>query len=60
MNESTLITQTTITSDQDVIGDRLTEDFDLEDVGNDLFGFPINVGVDEGYVIITGDDVTEG
>lgn len=60
MNQSTLITQPTITSNEDVIGDCLSEHLDLQHVGNDLFGFSVNVGVDQSDVIVTSDDVSEG
>jgi len=49
----------TITSHKDIIGDRLSEHFDLQDVGNDLLRFAIEVWMHEGDVVVTRDDVSE-
>jgi len=37
----------------------LTEYFDAEDVGDYLFGFALDVGVDEGDVVVRYDNVAE-
>jgi len=56
--ESSLVRYSAITSHEDVIGDCLPEDFDLQYVGDDLLGFAINVWVYEGDVVVTRDDVS--
>jgi len=38
----------------------LSEDFDAKDVGDYLFCFALYVGVDEGDIVIGGDDIAEG
>lgn len=60
MNESSLIRDGTITSDEDIIGNRLSEDFDFQHVGDNLLSFAIDVWVYEGDVVVTRDDVPEG
>ena len=60
MNESPLVRDGAITSNEDIVGDRLSEDFDLQHVGDDLLGFAIDVWVYKGDVVITRDDVPEG
>jgi len=59
MDETTLICYCTIGADEDVVRDRLAEDFDLEDVRDDFLRLAINVWVHERDVIVAGDDVTE-
>lgn len=54
-----MVAQPTVTPYEYVVCDRLTEYFDLEDVGNDFFGFPVDIGMDECYVVVTRDDVPE-
>lgn len=53
-----MVRYSAITSHEDVIGDCLPEDFDLQYVGDDLLGFAINVWVYEGDVVVTRDDVS--
>ncbi|KAJ3530863.1 hypothetical protein NMY22_g8394 [Coprinellus aureogranulatus] len=60
MHESTLVGNRTITPNKDVIGDRLPEYFDFEHVGDDFLGFAVDVGVDEGDVVVARDYVAEG
>jgi hypothetical protein len=38
----------------------LAEYFDAQDVGNYFFGFALDIGVDEGDMIVGGDDVAQG
>ena len=59
MHESSLVRDCAITSHEDIIGDCLSEDFNLQYVGNDLLGLAINVWVYEGDVVVTRDDVSE-
>ena len=60
VDEGALVAYPAVTPDEDVVGNGLPEDFDLEDVGDDLFGLAVNVGVDEGDIVVAGDDVAEG
>lgn len=57
MYETALVGDGTITSDEDVVGDRLAEYLNLEDVCDDFFRFAIDVRVDECDVIVGSDDV---
>lgn len=59
VHERALVAYPAVTSDEDVVGDGLPEDFDLEYVGNDLFSLAVNVGVDEGDIVVAGDDVAQ-
>lgn len=60
MHESTLVGDGAIASNQHIIRNSLSENFDFEDIGDDLFCFPIDVGMHESNVVVTCDDVSEG
>jgi hypothetical protein len=60
VHESTLVAESAVTPNEDVVRDRLPEDLDLEDVGDDLLRLAIDVGVHECDVVVAGDDVPEG
>jgi len=57
--ERTLVRQPAVRPDEDVVGDRLTEDLDLEHVGDDLLGLAVNVGMYERDKVVAGNDVAE-
>lgn len=59
MDESSLVGERTVRSDEHVGRDRLTEDLDLEHVGDDLLGLSVNIRVDERNVVVARDDVSE-
>jgi hypothetical protein len=59
MDEATLITDHTVRADEDVVRDRLAEDFDFEHVRDDLLCLAIDVGVHERNVVVACDDVSE-
>ena len=59
MHEPSLIRDGTVTSHKYIIGNRLSEDFDLQDVSDDLFRFAIDVRMDEGDMVVARDDVSE-
>ena len=60
MDEPSLVRDRAITAHKDVISNRLPENFDLENVSDDFFCLAVNVRVDEGDVVVAGDDVSEG
>ena len=60
MHQRALVADPAIAPHEDVIGDGLTEDLDLEDVGDDLLRLSVDIGVDERHVVVGGDDVAEG
>ncbi len=59
MDEAALVGDRAIAADENVVRDGLPEDFDLEDIGDDLFRFPVDVGVHEGDVVVARDDISE-
>lgn len=59
MHEGALVGDGGVGAYEDVVCDGLAEDFDFEDVGNDLFGFSVDVWVDEGDIVVAGDDVAQ-
>ena len=59
MDKTALVGDSAIASHKDVISDRLSENLDLEHVGNDLLRLAINVWVHKRDVIVACDDVTE-
>ncbi len=60
MDKGPLVRQGAVRANEDVLSDGLPEYFYLEDVTDDLLRVLVDVWVDEGNVIVTGDDVAEG
>jgi hypothetical protein len=59
VDDSTIVGDGAVRADEDVVGDGLSEDLDLEDVGDDFLSLPVDVWVHEGDVVVSGDDVAE-
>jgi hypothetical protein len=59
MNKASLICYGTVASNEDIIGNHLPEDFDLQYVCDDLLCLAINVWVNEGDIVITRDYVSQ-
>lgn len=57
VDETALIRDRTVASHKDVICDCLAEDLHLENIGDDLFRFAINVWVYDGNVVVARDDI---
>lgn len=60
MDEAALVGEGHVAAHEDIVGDSLAEDLYAEDVGDDLFSLALEVWVDEGDVVVGGDDVAEG
>ena len=60
MYDAALVGKCHVGTYEDVVGDGLTEDFDAEDVGDYFFGFALEIGVDEGDVVVGDYDVSKG
>jgi hypothetical protein len=60
MHNPALVRDHTIASNKDIVRNCLTEDLDLEHIRDDLLCLSVNVGVDEGDIVVAGDDVSEG
>lgn len=59
MYKSPIIRDRAIAAHKHVVGDRLSEYFDFQHVGDDLFCLAIDVGMHEGDVVVACDDVAE-
>jgi len=59
MYDTALVGECHVGADEDVICDCLTEDFDTENVCNYFFGLALEIGVDEGNVIVGYDNISE-
>jgi hypothetical protein len=59
MDKATLICDCTIWADKDVIRDRLAEDFNFEDVRDDLLRLAIDIRMHQRDVIVASDHVSE-
>jgi hypothetical protein len=46
VHEAALVRERHVGAHEDVVGYGLAEDLDAEDVGDDFFGFALEVGVD--------------
>jgi hypothetical protein len=60
VNQAALVRNRTVAADEDVVRDRLAEDFDLEHVCDDLLCLAVDVGVHQCDVVVARDDVPEG
>ena len=59
MDEPSLVCDRAVRADEDIFGDGLAEDLDLEDVRDDLLRLAVDVGMNERDVIVACDNVTE-
>lgn len=59
MDNSSLVGECHVGSDQDVVGNCLTENFDAENISDDLLGFALNIWVDKCNMVVTDDYVSE-
>lgn len=59
VNDTALVRDDGITADKHVVRDRLPENLHLQDIGNDLLRLAVDIGVDEGNVVVACDDVSE-
>src|SRR5690349_24720336 len=57
--QTTLVAQSAVRSNEDVIGNSLSEDLDLQDVGNNLLSLAIDIGVNQCDVIVAGNNVAQ-
>lgn len=52
MHDAALVRESHVGTDQNVVRNRLSENFNAEHVGDYFFGFALEIGVDEGDVVI--------
>jgi len=60
MDQSSLIGEVTVGSDQDILSNSLTENLNIQNISDDLLSLSVNIRMDQSDVIVTGDDVSEG
>lgn len=60
VDETSVIAQNTIGSNQHVIGDRVSKDFNSQSISDDLFRLFIQVRVNQGNVVIACDTISQG
>jgi hypothetical protein len=49
----------TIAAHQDIIGDCVAENFNIQNVGNDFLSFLVQIGMDQSDVVVAGDHVAQ-
>lgn len=59
VDDSSLVGECHVRSDQDVVGNGLTENLDAENIGDDFLGFALNIWVDKCDMVVTDDYVSE-
>ena len=59
MDQSSVVADHTVSSDEHVVGDGVSEHFNTEGISDDFLSLLVKIGVDEGYVIVAGDAVTK-
>jgi hypothetical protein len=57
--QTTLVAQSAVGSDKDVIGNSLSEDLDLQDIGNDLLSLTVDIGVNQCNVVVAGNNIAQ-
>lgn len=60
MHQPPIVTEDAVGAHQHVVGDRVAEHLDPQRVADDLFGFFVQVGVDERHVVVAGNAVPQG
>ena len=60
VDDTTGVAQAHVGTNKDVVGDSLSEDLDTQDIGDNLLGLALQIGVDEGDVVVAANDVAEG
>ena len=55
--ESAVVADNAVSAYKEIVGDWISEDLDAKSVSDDLFGFLVEVRVDEGHVVVAGDAV---
>lgn len=59
VNDSSLVGESHVGADENIVGDGLAENLDTKHVGDDLLGFAFDIWVHEGDVVVADDDVAE-
>lgn len=59
MHKSTLIRESTVGADEDVVCDGLSEDFHLQHVRDDLLRLTVDVRVHKRNVVVACDDISQ-
>lgn len=59
VDDTTSVAQAHVGTDKDVVGDCLSENLDTQNIGNDLLGLALQIGVDKGDVVVAANDVAE-
>jgi hypothetical protein len=60
VHKPSIVTDHTVSPHKHIIGHRVSEDFDLQSVSDDLLSFLVEVGMDQCHIIVTSDDVPQG
>ena len=60
MHQTALVAQAHVRAHKHIVRDRLAEHLHPQDVGNDFLRLALEVRVDEGNVVVGGNDVAEG
>jgi len=59
MYQSSLIADSTVTADEDILCDGLPKDLDFQNVGDDFLCLSIDVWVDQGDMVIACDHISK-
>ena len=59
MNDAALIGEQRVAADENAIGNGLPKALDVQCIREDLFGFLVQIGMDESDVIVAGNDIAQ-
>jgi len=59
VDDTTGVAQAHVRANKDIVGNRLSEYLDTQNIGNNLLGLALQIGVDEGDVVVAANDVAE-
>jgi hypothetical protein len=60
MHKTSIVTNHTVSSDKHIVGNRVSEHLNTQSISDNLFSLLVQIGVDEGDVVVASDTVSQG
>ena len=58
MDKTSVVAEDTVSSDEHIVCDGISEDFNTQSVSDDFFGLLVKIWMNEGNVIVASDTVS--
>jgi hypothetical protein len=59
MHQTSLVADSTVTADEDILRDGLSKDLDFQNVGDDFLCLSIDIWVNQGDVVVACDHISK-